>query len=236
MLPPEFHEAWVHAKRGHKILGRRLHPFCALDIVALEAVASPVLHEGAPSSAADLLLAIKILSHDHPRSCSIEGLEMTWRDRLWIWWLRLTGRLNVEEVAARLKAYLDDYYAVPDMMREQVDEPGLPYGTPWVLSVVMGVVKNLNVPLYDAWTMDAGKLLWYAGALEEATDSKARIVGKELREQMELAEKNGCQTFKVEPGETAADLARRIGVSEEDAAFLMDQARSTTSHPEHAHG
>ena len=39
---PRFLEAWVN-RRDHRVFGRRLHPLCLLDLVALEAVASPFL-------------------------------------------------------------------------------------------------------------------------------------------------------------------------------------------------
>lgn len=227
MLDPVFHEAWVHAPAGHTVLGRRLHPFCALDIVALESVGSPFLDRGSKVEVPDLLLGVWILSHDHPRSCSIENLELGDEGRRWV--KKIKRKIDLQADVSKVGAYIEDYYAVPEMMREHIEEPMLPYGTPWILSNVLAVVKNLHVPLYEAWTMEAGKLLWYCCALEEATDPNSRIIGKELRDQMELARKNGVQEFKIEPGESLADLAKRVGCTEEEAAFLRDQALTSRS-------
>src|SRR5579871_4004038 len=240
MLDPVFHEAWVHAPGGHTILGCRLHPFCALDIVALDSIKSPFLRKGETATVPDLLLAVWILSHDHPRTCSIEHLELDAAGRQWVrevtrrrWWEVVLFRrprrlLDLVRDVAKVGAYIDDYYAVPEMFREDAQEEFLPYGTPWILSNVLAVVKNLHVPVYDAWTMEVGKLLWYCCALEEATSDKSRIIGQELREQLNLAEKGGA-SFKVEPGESLADLAKRVGCTEAEAEFLREQALSARS-------
>ena len=38
MLDPLFSEAWVHRPVAHVVLGRKLHPFCALDLLALQII------------------------------------------------------------------------------------------------------------------------------------------------------------------------------------------------------
>lgn len=221
MLDPVFHEAFVHAPGGHCVLGRKLHPFCALDVVALEAVDSPFLKPGSSAEAPDLLLAVWILSHDHPKSCSIENLELGDAGREWIESVKDT--IDMPTDCARLEAYLKDYFAIPEMMRELEDDPLTPLGCPAILSNVIQVSKNLHVPLYEAWTMDIGKLMWYGCALEEMSDPGSRIIGDEMRSRMEVG-KTAVKTFKVEEGESLADFAKRVGTSEEDAALLLQQA------------
>ena len=219
MLDPVFIEAVCHKPGGHTILGRALHPLCAHDLLCLEAIKSPFLTDGATVTMEDLVLAVWLLSHEAPADLTVSHLELDATGRHWLKKLMAAG-VDLQAETDRLLSYLKDYYSPPEMMRDQLQN-SQPLGSPWMLTLVVVVCGKLGISLREAWTMGIGQLIWYRSSIEEQ-ETESRIVGPELREQMDRA-REGPAVLKLEPGESIEDFAARGGLSVGDAAMLLHQ-------------
>jgi hypothetical protein len=226
MLDPLFTEAWVHAPGGHTVLGRALHPLCALDLLQLEVIGSPFLLDGGRIEAADLILAVWILSNPHPADGSLGNLEPP-AD----WVQSLAGTVDLKAECDRLVKYIEDYYSLPEIMRDVADNPMTPYGCPWMLGKVVTVARHLHVPLREAWTMPIGPLIWYCAALEEMTIEGSRVVGPDLRADMQAA-KTAFKKMGREPDETDEAYAARVGVTVQQLRVMTLTGQKTKA----AHG
>jgi len=215
MLDPLFNEAWVHAPKGHTVLGRALHPLCALDLLELEAINSPFLLDGARIEVPHLLLAVWILSNPHPEDGSLGNLEPS-ED----WIKSLAGTVNLEKECGRMVAYIEDYHSLPEVMRDIAEKPRTPSGCPWMLSKVITICRYLHVPLRDAWLMPIGQLVWYCAALEEMQNEGTQIVGAELRADMEKA-KTAFKIMARQDGESDQAYAARLGVSAAQLSVML---------------
>ena len=218
MLDPLYMEAWVHAPAGHTVLGRRLHPFCALDLVALDCVQSPFMRQGSLCTVTQLLQAIWILSNPHAEDCTIEHIDSSPASQEWV--RTLEGKVDLVRDCAAIENYIKDYYSLPELISQPEASPMDLLGAPWMLSSVIKVCRALHVPLREAWTMGIGQLLWYRAAVEEIDDANSRIIGPLLRAEMDRSAA-AAKVFKMNPGETLADFAARAGLAEEDAAILL---------------
>lgn len=228
MLDPLFSEAWCHAAGGHTVLGRRLHPLCALDLLALEAVNSPFLvdNESVKVEVADLLLAIWILSNDHPKDCTIANLELNDDGQKWM--KAIAGTIDMERDCPVIVSHFKDYWSLPEMMRTIAENPLTPTGSPWMLSRVIMVCRTLHVPLYEAWTMGIGQLIWYCCSIEEQDNSDSRIVGPSMREQLELA-KDAYKIHTPAEGESEEAFAKRLGLTVEQLREMRPPAAPKAS-------
>lgn len=209
MLDPLFSEAWIHAPGGHRVLGRQLHPLCALDLLALEAINSPFLVDGARAEASDLVLAIWILSNDHPRDCTVGRLELDAAGKVWL--ESIAQPIDLASECPKVVIYFEDYWSLPEMMRTIADNPLTPYGAPWMLRHVETVCRRLHVPLYEAWTMGIGQLIWHCCSIEESENEESRIVGPAMRDRLAAAKDSYKVTDRIN-GETDDQFAARLGV------------------------
>ena len=217
MLDATFREAFCHQAGGHTILDRKLHPFCAFDCLSLEAIASPLLHDGAECAIPDLAIALWICSNPTPDDLSIGNLELGPEGE--VWFSGIIKDVNLVRDTLLFARYVKDYFSLPEIMSEVAKRPITELGAPWMLSTVCMVCNRLNLSLRDAWTMGIGQLIWYrAGITELETDS--RIVSPELRDEMAKA-KTGSKKFAMEPGETLDQFSERIGISAQEAAILL---------------
>ncbi len=218
MLDPLFSEAFIHAPRGHTILGRSLHPLCALDFLALEAINSPFLLDGSKAEISDLLLAIWILSNPHPRDCTIDHLELDDAGKAWV--DSLAGQIDMERDCALVVTYFEDYWSLPEMMRTIADQAMTPYGCPWMLSRVISASRVLHIPIFDAWTMGIGQLLWYCCAIEEMDSNDSRIVSTDMRKLLDAAKSAFSLTHRKDD-ETHEQFAERLGLSADTLKVLL---------------
>lgn len=222
MLDPKFLEAWTHRSGGHTVLGRKLHPLCALDLLALEAVNSPFLHDGAQCEVGDLILAVWILSNAHDPDLQVGNLELTAEGQAWV--DGLIDRLELARDCAAVQAHMRDYFSAPEMMRDITSGSLNALGAPWMLGIVVTVCGKMHIPLAQAWTMPIGNLLWYRCTIEEQ-ETASRIISPFMREEMKKAENNG-KVMTMEPGESLSEFCTRTGIPEEAAAVLLhNQAR-----------
>lgn len=184
----------------------------------MEAIASPFLIEGAVANVEDLLLAIWLLSNDHPSDLTVSNLELDSAGKEWL--DGLTGQIDMERDVASVIKYMADYYSMPKMFRNVAERPMTPLGCPWMLSTVVTVVAKLHIPLRDAWLMGIGQLLWYRCSIEEQESPDSRVIGAELSKEMEKAE-TAAKVFTLNPGETIAEFSARTGIDEETAKNLL---------------
>lgn len=229
MLDPVYLEAWTHRPGGHTVLGRKLHPLSALDLLALEAVNSPFLYDGAKCELSHLILAVWILSNPHESDLTVGNLELNAEGQKWLdslsakprWWQRKKSRLSIDmdRDTKAVVAYMADYYSLPEMYRHSASTPITALGSPWMLSTVVYVASKLHLPLREAWTMGIGQLFWYRCSIEEQ-ETESRVISPERRAEMEKAGENS-KSFTLGIGETLAEFSRRTGISEGDAAVLL---------------
>lgn len=216
-LDPLFLEAFTHRPGGHVILGRKLHALCALDLLALEAVCSPFLFDGAKCEVADLILAVWLLSNPPADDLQVHHLELDDAGREWL--KSLAGQIDLERDCKAVSDYMADFYSPPEMMRNVATNALTAMGAPWMLGIVVTVCGKLGVSLRDAWLMPIGNLLWYRCSIEEQ-ETESRIISPDLRAELDRAKNNG-KIMQMEPGELLADFAKRTGIPEATAAILL---------------
>lgn len=218
MLDPLFQEAFCHAPRGHTVLGRKLHPLCAFDLLTLETINSPFLLDDGTAEIADLVLAVWILSNSIPEDLCIGNLELGDAGKQWLESIR--GEIDPVRDCAAVETYIKDYYSLPEIMAQIAKNPITATGAPWMLSTVISVCHYIHISERRAWTMGIGQLIWYRASISELENPDARIVSPELREHMN-ANAKGPKVFQMQPGETLAEFAARVGISEQQAAFML---------------
>lgn len=176
-MDPRFLEAWVN-RADHRVFGRKLHPLCYLDLLALGAVNSPFL-PGAEEerTATDYYVAVQILSR------RIKSLEITDRiGRVGLVRCYLYSRYDLNEANAALQAYFDDYFTTLEMWRPEAG--GGRCGAPWLLAQVTFLLMHTNLTERQIWTAPAGQMMCYGAAVEEQLSS-SQVVSEEEREAME---------------------------------------------------
>jgi hypothetical protein len=221
MLDPLFQEEFCHAPAGHTVLGRKLHPFSAFDLLTLQAVDSPFARDEdeVVCEIHDLFFAVWLLSNPHSETLSIENLELGEEGEKWV--ASVMPNLDLERDAALVTRYIRDYFSPPEVLREIKTNPLSALGCPWLLTTVVSVCRNLHIPLREAWTMGIGQLLWYRCSIEEQ-DTDSRVISPEMRKLMAQAEQ-GAKVHAMIPGESLACYCARTGIPEADAAFLLHQ-------------
>jgi hypothetical protein len=209
VIDPLFIEAWRHAE--HRILGRTLHPLCALDILALEIERSPLLRNGAMLTPQDLILAVWILSTPPHPQCDVPVVtpDPEWAKHYLRVMLEEEGALKYGNAA--IQAYFEDYWSIPEVQREISRTQSTPLGCPWMFSSVMMVCKALHYPMYDCWTMPIGKLIWHRTGLDEM-ESNLRVVTPESRAQ---AEEDLAAARSYTPAEYAALTGQKLKPKDE---------------------
>ncbi len=197
--------------RRHRILGRRLRPYCYGHVVALAAAASPFLAapgSGAVATAGDVLAALRI--------CAAPGWPLLSPERfgprpgdVWRrWWLeRRPERLRA--AAQAFRDYQDDYSQFPEFWEEESladgegEEDGLlehaadgrTLSAPVALVRVCALISRTTLTHAEAWRMPVGLPLWYSATIDEMEGAKLRFLresdvdGHDLPTEPELSEK-----------------------------------------------
>jgi hypothetical protein len=218
MLDPLFVEAWTHAPAGHTVLGRSLHPFSALDLLALQVIDSPFSKEESMCEVHDLLIAVWICSNPHADTLTVENLELGNEGQKWL--AAIMPSVDMERDVKSMLQYVHDYFSPPELLRHLKSSPVTGLGAPWILTTVVSVCRTLHIPLREAWTMGIGQLLWYRCSIEEQDSPDSRIIGPEMRALMAQAEQ-GSKVHELKPGESLDDFCARTGISSSDAAIFL---------------
>jgi hypothetical protein len=133
-----------------RILGRFVYPFCLKHRLHLLALESPLVLEGKPITASDLLLAVKV--------CAEEPIDrVTWRDQ----W----EAIKMKHRPSYLNAQLERFVAFtllnqwPKFWEKQGKTSGSVNSIPWVLQVICNLMKN-GFPEERAWMMPESQAIW----------------------------------------------------------------------------
>ena len=188
-----------------------------MDLLALEAINSPFLLDGADAELKDLLICVWILSSPHARDCTVSNLEPSAE-----WIKEATASVDMVRDCSAVAAYMRDYYSLPEVMRTIADRPVTPLGCPWMLSTVVTITRSLHIPLYEAWTMGIGQLLWYRASLEELESEDSRVVDTSMRSKLEAA-KQSFNLMERLPSESDAEFAARTGLSINEVTFFSSK-------------
>jgi len=133
-----------------RILGRFVYPFCLKHRLHLLALESPLVLEGKPITATDLILAVKV--------CAEEPIDrVTWRDQ----WEALKMKHSPGYLNAQLERFVSFTMLTqwPKFWEKMDTSSGSVNSIPWVLQVVCNLMKN-GFPEERAWMMPEAQAVW----------------------------------------------------------------------------
>lgn len=171
-----FYEAFINCK--HKVLGKRLKPFCLKHCLYLEAIGSPIMKvvngEEAEITRKDLEIAVVICSTDR------DILDALSRPYITMKFHRFKRGLTA------FLGYLTDYLSLPEMWDRSNGKTTI--NSPWILSRVILLLSKTNLTREEVWSMPLGELLWYCASFIEQ-EGFGQIQSEEERKMIEEAEK-----------------------------------------------
>ena len=188
-MDPRFLEPWVN-RADHRVFGRKLHPLCFLDVLALSAINSPfMVGEHGDADLTDFIIAVEILARPI-RSLEVSdriGCVPKWR-ALWC------AFYDLKKANAQLQAYFDDYFTTIEMLRGT--DGGKKLGAPWILSHATFLLHNTTLDERRIWTAPIGQMMCYSAALEEQLSSAEVINSEELDAMRAEAARNSAALEK----------------------------------------
>ena len=181
-----FEESFVHTE-GHRVMGRKLKPFCLHYQFWLEVVDSPILIPGAKISVIDLEIASRICSCSYGKVARIARKRP---GRIQKWWFAIRAiRTDVRRELEKLDAYLVDYSRPPERLDEpDLDKNGRPrHDFPPTLAVAtcLMALGFENGDEKKIWTAPLGKMHWYAASYLRLQGADLKLVTDHDREFME---------------------------------------------------
>jgi len=161
-----FIEAFLSRPGGHRVMGRRLRPFCAWHRLQLEYVQSPLVL-GGPVSVGQLHLAAAVCETKFPNAVRYRP-PGRWRAR-WTRW-----RWPVQRELRAFEAYLQDYATGPKIMAAE-EESTMPDMDP-ILTEVVVYRKLTGCERAEAWMVPLGELAWMNAAYARMQGAKFSIL------------------------------------------------------------
>jgi hypothetical protein len=209
-----FAEAFFHVPGGHRVLGRRLRPFCAWHRVQLEYLDNAFVMDDVLPEPGDLRLAVAVCSLRFPEVVRPPSVGRGW-------WRRITqlhaGRKDarLRETAwfarevMRFRLYVADYLSLPKMHVAQKKGKGGPGGESMRLPDMDETL--LDVALYrhltgcdrvEPWEIPIGELVWMTAAVARCKGLDLRVTTTADEERLErLKEKRKAESEKAESTE-----------------------------------
>lgn len=163
-MDPRYLEAVVN-EDAHKVLGRRLHPFCFYDALILEIDENPLWMGHRDVTWGDLFNAALICSSDPEMFLVPSRMRGFWRwirNSLWVSWGRRRYKLTAE--VEKFRAYIKDFYSKPHMWSSSDSKRS---GAPWILSVASYIECHSNLTEEQVMRAPIGKMMWKYGTIAE---------------------------------------------------------------------
>lgn len=151
---PSYEESFVGVE--HRVLGRRLRPFCAYYQFWLQVVQSPLVC-GQPATLGDLEIAVRICTSEYGE-VERRIRPLGWFGRLAWWWRFFRAFLTGRDEFAAFVAYVQDWYALP---KTRFQSEGAYEQFPSTLSLVCSLIKHTGWSPRRAWMLPLGQLHWY---------------------------------------------------------------------------
>lgn len=160
----------------HRVLGKRLEPFCLLHILWLEQLNSPLVATSEPLAMADLELAALICSS----KTSEEILTKIKKPRP-LWRYRNRFR-DLKNETRKFLTYQDDHCALPEFADSN---HGNHERLPSLLLSAAALIKETGWSEETVMTLPLGKVVWYNAAYGYLASGETRVVSDRERVAME---------------------------------------------------
>jgi len=160
----------------HRVLGKRLEPFCLLHVLWLEQLRSPLLLTSETLKMADVELAALICS-----SRTSEEILTKIKEPRRLWRFRNRFR-DLTQEARNFLAYQDDYCALPEFA-----ETGGSYHErlPSLLLQAASLIKETGWTDEHVMTLPLGKVIWFNSAFAYLRTGETSVVSDRERAAME---------------------------------------------------
>jgi hypothetical protein len=156
----------------HRILGKRIRPYCLGHALVLEAINSPFVSTNGNDEITpeDCLIAIKVLGMAHPFA---PNLKPSFWDRIKTFRLG-RNKLKFRQTAMLITAHIAEHRSAPKFWKPiERENKGGGLTAPWLLSLLAGMMR-LGYSEREVLEMSMGRLLWIdaAAAEREGADVK----------------------------------------------------------------
>jgi hypothetical protein len=198
-------ESRVHSCRSHRVLGKKLHPLCLLDILALESIGSPIF-AGQPVTPYDLARAVKLLSRKH-RDLSVDA-SFTIPSTLDLLRLRFC---SFEDELQKFNDFAADYLTSAEMRRDTSGSKTEPLGSHWIQTLAAFLLRETNLTQREIWLDPIGQILLTSYAVEEQV-SQSRIMTEEAAKKHQAAE-DAAPAFEATKAKEIQTLYRKLADS-----------------------
>lgn len=195
-----FGESFAHDE--HRVMGRKLRPFCLYYRLWMRIIGSPFVHADKPVGVADLELASRLCS------CAFGEAEKSlrrrpgrierWARALWMLW---PGALERE--AKKMIAYLRDTATGPDYAPGGESREEFPMEVLGVAALMM----HGKFSREDAWMLPFGEGVWMRAAFDLLQGGKPEVLTPEQKRILDhaMAEQERRESHKAEVNGTWDD-------------------------------
>ena len=178
----DFQESF--ANTGHRVLGRRLRPFCLYYQFWLDTLDLPLLR-GEPSSLADLELGTRLCCCRYGEAEAMVGRRIGRLGQAR--WLLKTLRTRADREFAAFDVYIRDWFAPPETrFKAPATEDGTTYQMfPPTLSLACALIKHTGWEPPTVWMLPLGQVHWYLQGFLRAEGVETGLVTPHDEEFME---------------------------------------------------
>jgi len=171
----DFHEAFAH--REHRVLGRKLKPYCSYHLLWLKIVKSKLI-TGGTITLPDLDIAARICSANYGQAQAAIAPHRL--DKLAYMWKALRYRLNDE--IAKFQDYTDDFNSPPTPETRGGESTFRGEHLPHEIWTVSGLMSILHMTREEAWMCPLGEAEWLLSTSNLHRDKPSNILNGQDRE------------------------------------------------------
>jgi len=177
-----------------KVLGKQLLPFSCGRAMNLEVLESPFMRGGLITPP-DLIVGVwvcsqkykdckakmqkSVLSEEAEKELEQEAFEWGQAEKVW----------RFEETREIFETYISAFTKAPSRWKKQTHRKPK---APWPLVVATTLIRDLRIPIDEAWEMPLPEALWYFAAVAEL-DGDDSLVTPEERERLRIAKENAAK-------------------------------------------